>query len=68
MIVGVFQQSPNRITDRVSMSIDAQVFRFYVMAGEVKILDPLRGHGQHEFVGVILVIDAVDDDIIDVQQ
>ncbi len=50
------------------MRIDAQVFGFDEVPGNMEILDSLFRHGEHELVRVIFVVDTVDDDIVDIEK
>ena len=66
--IGAFEQAPDRIDDRRAVRVDLEVGRFVVVAGDMHVGDALAGQRVEECVGVVAVIDAVDVDVVDVEQ
>ena len=68
MCIRLAKEIPYRIDDRVPVCVDAQIFRFYVVSGEVEIFDSVHRHVEHEFFCIVFVVDAIDDDVVDIEQ
>ena len=58
---------PGLVVNGTAVGIDAQVLGLDEMTGKMKITDALRRHRGQEFVCVVSMVDAVDDDVVDVQ-
>ncbi len=67
MCIGVGEQFPGLLVDCRAVRIDPQVLGFDVVSREMEITDSLCRHLQHELVRVVAMIDAVDNDIVDVE-
>ena len=65
--IGVGKQLPCLVVYRGAMRVDSQVLGFDIVAGQVEVANPISRHFVQEFVCVVLVVDAVDDDVVDVE-
>jgi hypothetical protein len=68
MRIGGIQQLPDRVADRRGMRVHAQVLGLDVMPGDMRIDDALARQRLEEGQRVVAVVDAVDVDVVDVQQ
>ncbi len=68
MLIGVGKQRPGLVANGLPVRIDAQVFCFNQVTGEMKVFDPFFRHREQELARVVFVVDAVDDDIVDVEE
>ena len=65
--IGEIEQCPHGLDDISAMGVDAQMFRFIVMAGNIAISDALTAHGAQIGLGIVAVVDAVDVNVVEVE-
>ena len=66
--VGVFEQLPRPGSSTgATVRVDSEVLVLDEMTGQVEIANALRRHRMEEFMCVVAVIDAVHDDVVDVE-
>ena len=68
MLISFFQQPPYRGDHIRPMGIHNQIFRFFVMTSNVNIANSLRWQLFLKCIGIVTVIDAVNVNIVNIQQ
>ena len=66
-LVCVAEQLPGLVVDGAAVRVDTQILVLDVVTGKVEIAYALTRHGAQKLVCVVAMINAVDDNIVDIE-
>ena len=66
--IGLLQQCPDRVDDRRTVGVHLQIFGLVIMSGDMEIHHALGRQRLQKFLRIVAVIDAVDVDVVHVEQ